>query len=190
MREPDRPISDGVARIRRWEKRDVRCVQEARGCSAEDGHAWIHRQWQRAQGGTGLSFAIARAHDDQASGYVGLLVRPKLESGIIDTHPPETGPERAGLVFMPQPGNVGIGYWVVERARGSRMASRAVALLSRWALTEGKATRVEALVEVCNVASRRVVERAGFHAKDTCVPTWSLTDAGPTRLSIRSSRTT
>jgi len=65
-------------------------------------------------------------------------------------------------MFRRQPGTVAIGYWLVERARGRRLASPAVALLARWALTDAGLARVEALVEPENIASQRVVESVGF----------------------------
>ncbi len=65
-------------------------------------------------------------------------------------------------MFEPQPATVGVGYWVLERARRRGLASRAVGLLVAWAPAGAAVARIEALVEPANVASRRVVERAGF----------------------------
>ena len=56
----------------------------------------------------------------------------------------------------------GIGYSVIERARGGGLASAAVALVADWALSTAGLVRVEALVEPANVASQRVLEKAGF----------------------------
>lgn len=57
---------------------------------------------------------------------------------------------------------MGIGYWVLERARRRGLASRAVAMLVRWAIDDAGMVRIEALVEPDNVASQRVLERTGF----------------------------
>lgn len=65
-------------------------------------------------------------------------------------------------MFRRQPGTVEIGYWLVERARGRRLASHAVALLARWALTDVGLARVEAFVEPNNTASQRVLDSVGF----------------------------
>jgi [ribosomal protein S5]-alanine N-acetyltransferase len=67
------------------------------------------------------------------------------------------------LMIRPERGNVGVGYWIIERARGRRLASRAVALLAGWALSEAGVARVEALVAPDNPASQRVLKGAGFH---------------------------
>jgi [ribosomal protein S5]-alanine N-acetyltransferase len=67
-----------------------------------------------------------------------------------------------GFLFVPQPGTVGLGYWVLARARRRGLASRAADLLVRWALAAAGLQRVEALVDPDNVASKRVVEKAGF----------------------------
>jgi [ribosomal protein S5]-alanine N-acetyltransferase len=147
---PEPPLTDGVVVLRRWADSDLGCVEEAsrdpripQGTTvpatftAAEGLAWIERQWGRADNGEGLSLAIADAGSGEALGAVVLL-------------------------FRRQPGTVEIGYWLIERARGRRLASRAVVLLARWALTDAGLARVEALVEPDNTASQRVLESAGF----------------------------
>jgi RimJ/RimL family protein N-acetyltransferase len=56
---------------------------------------------------------------------------------------------------------VEIGYWVLPPARGRGVATRVARLLAEHAFSLGIA-RVAAYVNVGNVASERVVERAGF----------------------------
>lgn len=147
---PDPALTDGMVVLRRWAESDLGCVEEASrdpdiptGTTVparfmvDEGLAWIERQWGRADNGEGLSLAIADAGSGEALGAVVLL-------------------------FRRQPLTVEIGYWLVERARGRGLGSRAVALLARWALTDARLARVEALVEPDNVASQRVLEKAGF----------------------------
>jgi RimJ/RimL family protein N-acetyltransferase len=147
---PDPPLTDGAVVLRRWAKSDIGCVEEASrdphipegttvpaSFTVAEGLAWIERQWGRADNGEGLSLAIADAGSDDALGAVVLM-------------------------FRRQPGTVEIGYWVVERARGRRLVSRAVALLARWALTDAGLARVEALVDPDNTPSQRVLESVGF----------------------------
>ena len=55
-----------------------------------------------------------------------------------------------------------IGYWLVPRARGRGIGSLAVGLLARWAVNEAGLARVEAYVVPDNIASQRVLEKAGF----------------------------
>jgi RimJ/RimL family protein N-acetyltransferase len=106
----------------------------------DEGLAWIERQWGRQEKGQGLSLAIADAGSDEALG-------------------------NSNLLFRHQPGTVAIGYWLVERVRGRGLGSRAVALLAHWAVTDAALERVEALVVPENVASQRVLEKAGFRRK-------------------------
>ncbi len=146
---PDPPLSDGVVVLRRWAQDDVGCVEEApedpdipQGTTVPatftraEGLAWIERQWSRADNGTGLSQAIADAGSDEALGAAVLMAR--------------------------RPRTVEIGYWVIPRARGHGLGSRAVGLLARWAVTEAPFARVEALVTPENIVSQRVLEKAGF----------------------------
>ncbi len=146
---PDPDLSDDVVRLRRWEQGDLDCVRQASTDSripqgttvpavftAGLGLAFIERQWRRAETGEGVSLAVADAGTDAARGIAVLLARP-------------------------QPGVVGIGYWIVPVARGRGLATHAVGLLSHWALQAGVA-RVEAWVEPENAASQRVLTAVGF----------------------------
>ena len=69
---------------------------------------------------------------------------------------------RLSLVFKAHETPVGIGYWTAPETQGKRLATRAVRLLSRWALQHAKVIRIEALFDPCNVATRRVGENSGF----------------------------
>ena len=55
-----------------------------------------------------------------------------------------------------------IGYWLAPEARGRGAITRAVVLLSRWALNGMGLGRVTVLAHPENEASQRVAERAGF----------------------------
>ncbi len=55
-----------------------------------------------------------------------------------------------------------LGYWLVPRARGKGIGSRAVALLAQWAVREAGLARLEAYVIPDNTASQRVLEKSGF----------------------------
>jgi RimJ/RimL family protein N-acetyltransferase len=175
---PDPPLTDGTVVLRRWAEEDIRCVEEASWdpripegttvpatFTAAEGLAWIERQWGRADKGEGLSLAIAHASSAEALGVVVLM-------------------------FRRQPGTVEIGYWLIKRARGRRLGSRAVALLARWALTEAGLARVEALVDPNNIASQRVLETVGFRHEGTCAPISSSTRGAPTPSSTRCCRAT
>jgi len=59
-------------------------------------------------------------------------------------------------------GVVDIGYWVKREARGRGVATRALRLLSRWAVDELGADRLQLITEPANKASQRVAEKAGF----------------------------
>jgi RimJ/RimL family protein N-acetyltransferase len=65
------------------------------------------------------------------------------------------------------PAIVEIGYWVKAGARGRGVATRAVALIARFAFAELGAARVQLRTEPDNVASQRVAEKAGFTREGT-----------------------
>jgi RimJ/RimL family protein N-acetyltransferase len=151
---PDR-LTDDVVELRRWSEGDINTVQKARGVAADEAMTWVRRQVERTPT-MGVSFAIAPLAED-AVGYAGLLTRPQLENGIV-----RVADKHGHLVIGPQRGVVGIGYWVLPDAQRNGFATRAVVLLSRWALTEGGLARIEALLDPRSVASQRVVEKSGF----------------------------
>lgn len=147
---PDPELDDGVIRLRGWELGDLECVRAASAegripestsvpidFTEQAGIAYIERQQRRPQQGDGWPCAIADSATDEAVGYVGLLLRP-------------------------QPGVVGLGYWLIPAARGKGYATRAVHLLSTWALGAGGFARVEAWVEPANLSSARVLEHCGY----------------------------
>jgi RimJ/RimL family protein N-acetyltransferase len=76
----------------------------------------------------------------------------------------ETGQVLGGAVlhdFNWQLGQIEVGYWLFEHARGRGLATRAARFLAEYGFSLG-AERIEARVFVGNSASERVLERAGF----------------------------
>jgi RimJ/RimL family protein N-acetyltransferase len=55
-----------------------------------------------------------------------------------------------------------IGYWVAAHARGRGVCTRALRLLSRWALEELGLQRLDLITDPDNLASQRVAEKVGF----------------------------
>ncbi len=155
-----RPLTDGVVVLRAWEDRDLACVEQASSdpriptgttvpavFTPTEGLAWLARQRDRYDSGQGISFAVARAVDDETA-----------EGEAADD-------EAVALVVLlrrPQEGVLGLGYWVVPAARGEGVAGRAVGLATAWALAEARADRVEAWVAPENEPSRRTLQRNGF----------------------------
>jgi RimJ/RimL family protein N-acetyltransferase len=56
-----------------------------------------------------------------------------------------------------------VGYWLLPEVRGRGLATRAVRLISQWALINLEVARLGLLTEEANVRSQRVAELAGFH---------------------------
>jgi RimJ/RimL family protein N-acetyltransferase len=59
-----------------------------------------------------------------------------------------------------------IGYWVAPWERRRRVATRALVLLSRWALATLPLFRLQVTTDPANFASQAVAERAGFRRED------------------------
>jgi RimJ/RimL family protein N-acetyltransferase len=103
-----------------------------------DAVAYVARTAVAWQDGTAAGFVIADARDDTLLGAIGLM---RLDETMT----------------------VGeIGYWVARDVRRRGIATRAVRLVSRWAVLELGIPRVELMTRVENTASQAVAERAGF----------------------------
>jgi RimJ/RimL family protein N-acetyltransferase len=150
---PDPELNDGLVRLRRWSMDDVGCIEQASkdpripqgttvpaAYTLEAGRAFINRQWNRLVNGEGLSLAIANADSGEAVGLIVLMLRAT-------------------------PRIVEIGYWVVPAERGRGYVTRAIRLLSRWALTEAHIARVEARVMPDNGPSLRALHSCGFETE-------------------------
>lgn len=148
---PDPEPTDGVVRLRQWLLTDIECVRRAsadpsipQGTSVpavftpEAGRSFIKRVRSRLENSEGVALALTNAGTDEAVGQVWIGVRP-------------------------QPGVVGLGYWVVPDARQRGLATRAVRLAATWALGPLGAARIEAWVAPDNEPSMRTLASTGFH---------------------------
>ncbi len=144
-------IGDDVLAFRAWGPDDVAAVhrmvqdpQIPRFLSIPPNHTvegvarWIGSRDEAMASGTDISLAIT----DAATGE--LLGSISLELSADD---PAIGE---------------IGYWIAAPARGSGVATRAVALLTEWAFRELPLARLEITTHEDNLASQRVAENNGF----------------------------
>lgn len=106
--------------------------------SPDAAQAFVTRQWERSESGAGISFAITLLDSDTAVGITTLLRHFKYD-----------------CVYE-------IGYWLIPGARGSGLATRAVRLASKWAISLKHVERVEAYVDITNSASIRTLLKADF----------------------------
>jgi RimJ/RimL family protein N-acetyltransferase len=148
---PHPPLVDDVVRLRPWAAGDVEVAHRATqdplidrftrvpaNQTRDDVGAFIDsREPARLRGET-LSLVIAARDDDVLVGTVSLM-------GI------DWDQRRAD-----------IGYWLASWARGRGVATRAVRLLSRWALGPLGLARVQIGTYPENYASAAVARRCGF----------------------------
>ena len=141
---PDPPVGAGVVTLRPPDERDLPALEQglrdpdvirAFGASTLDAEQLLERMRSRSTRGEAATFAICDT-TDRCVGHVFVNL----------------GPSRRATV----------GYWLLLEARGKGLATRAVRLVSRWALRELVLPRLGLLTEPWNVDSQRVAERAGF----------------------------
>jgi RimJ/RimL family protein N-acetyltransferase len=144
---------DGIA-LRQWRMEDAPAIEAA--CQDPEISRWIPwipSPYSRAdaeayleqclEGGEGRHpFAIVDPEKDDLLGSIDMSVNSQGYRGHV-------------------------GYWVAASARGHGVCTRALRLLSRWALEELRLQRVELITDPDNVASQRVAEKAGFRREGT-----------------------
>jgi RimJ/RimL family protein N-acetyltransferase len=158
---PDPPLADDLVRLREPATRDLGAVVEA--CQdplvqrytrvpepyrEADGRAFIGGAAGRRILGQSLELVIAGRDDDVLLGMIGL---------IADRH----DALRAE-----------IGYWGAPSARGRGVATRALALLSRWCMTIGGFQRLDLQAATANEASLRVAQHCGFVREGVLRNSW------------------
>ncbi len=147
---PDPPLADGDVRLRPYRRADLgalvrelsdpeipRWTNVPATYGTEEGQAFlIHVEPQRLAG-RALTLAIG----EELQGAV----------GITDVNWRDRRAE--------------VGYWVAAARRGRGLGSRAVRLLSSWALSEGGFERLDLYASPHNEASQRVAEKRRVHAR-------------------------
>jgi RimJ/RimL family protein N-acetyltransferase len=98
---------------------------------------WLERYEAGRREGTREGFAAV----DEDGTFLGLALAPRIDR--------ETR-------------TVELGYIVASGARGRGVATEALRLLTDWAFSTVGAVRIELLISVGNLASKRVAERCGY----------------------------
>jgi RimJ/RimL family protein N-acetyltransferase len=151
LQPPDPPLSDGVVTLRPTdEERDaaslhqfadpeiVRWLLGGRPAHEDPGKVFAQqREWWRL--GTSAAFSIDAAGHDERVGFTRVML------GLAD-------PFRLAE----------IGYALFAAGRGQGYATRTVRLVAGWVLGDLGLARLQARTSIGNVASERVLERAGF----------------------------
>jgi RimJ/RimL family protein N-acetyltransferase len=148
---PSPQLVDGEVALRAWREDDVpalvaicheetvqRCTRIPSGYTEQDGHRRVARALAEREAGRALQLAVVDAHTDTLLGSLDLC---------LSATDPRVGELR---------------YMLAQTARQRGVMTRAVRLLSRWAIEELSLARIEILTDPDNRASVRVALRAGF----------------------------
>jgi RimJ/RimL family protein N-acetyltransferase len=143
--EPDPPLTDGTVLLRASEPRDLPAIE-----------AGIHDpeviRWIGPTEGSAIDvIALNRTRWASGSPTLSICERDGTCVGLVWINLREAD-QTTGSV----------GYWLLPRARGRGLATRAVRLLSGWAAREMGLTNLRLTTEPENERSRRVAERSGF----------------------------
>jgi RimJ/RimL family protein N-acetyltransferase len=159
--QPDPPLADGAVLLRPWRDAD------APGIVAAVADPEIPR-WTRVPDGytlrDALGFLASQEPMRRRGEHLGLaLAAPEAPDRVLGS---------LSLVRLDWPHGRGeIGWWVASEARRRGLATAGARLLSRWALERLGLGRIDCFVDVDNVASQRVAERAGF-IRDGVLRSW------------------
>ena len=138
-------LRDGELVLRPWTEDDVDAI--VAGCNDPDVAWWIPTIPSPYSDADALAFIRGEVAPDEQSRA--MTIRAAVVGGI-------------GLRVDDQ-GQLGtVGYWVAAHARGQGTCTRALRLLSRFALDELELQRLDLVTDPDNVASQRVAEKVGF----------------------------
>jgi ribosomal-protein-alanine N-acetyltransferase len=148
---PDPPLSDGVVDLRPWRPDDAAALAVA----VQDPEVPRWTAIPSPYGERDAEDYLARVDLDRLAGReLGMAVVDPDDGSLLGS---------CGLArFDWHDRKTEIGYWVAAAARGRSVGTRAVVLLSHWALRELRMERVELLANPANEASQRLAVRAGF----------------------------
>jgi RimJ/RimL family protein N-acetyltransferase len=139
-------LRDGDVALRPWTEDDVPVLVEA--CNEEQIRHWL----------PAIPAPYTAAH---ALSYIRGEVNPDERTFAISVDDVPSG--SIGLRVNAHGYRGSIGYWVAARARGRGVCTRALRLLSRYALDQLQLQRLELITDPDNVASQRVAQKVGFH---------------------------
>ena len=149
LRPPDPPLADDVVTLRPPDERDLDAI--GRGIADPDVVRALGRPTRSAEGVLELN----RRHWDAEVGATFAIC--DLAGNCVGHVWVNLGDDRRGSV----------GYWLLPDARSQGLATRAVQLVSRWALEDVGLARLGLSTEPWNHESQRVAERAGFRREGT-----------------------
>jgi RimJ/RimL family protein N-acetyltransferase len=148
---PDPPLSDGVVTLRPWQADDLAVMTAA----LQDPEIPRWTTIPSPYGERDAREYLSRAEPDRVTGReLGLAVVDARTDAVLGG---------CGLSRFEWPElKCEIGYWVAREARGRSIGTRAVQLLSDWALGPLGIERVELLADPRNEPSNRLALTVGF----------------------------
>lgn len=149
LEPPDPRLSDGVIELRPWMDDDVPAITAA--CKDPEISKWI-------------PVVPSPYTEDDAREYLA-LTKTWWSEGAAATFAITAGGEPLGSIGIHLnvgEGRAAIGYWLARKARGHGYTTRALRLVSRWALEQLGLERLQLIAEPENAASCVVAEKAGF----------------------------
>jgi [ribosomal protein S5]-alanine N-acetyltransferase len=145
LRVPSPPLSDGVVTLRPPDERDLAAIdlgihdpEVVRWFGTPDSSAMDVLALNRERWADGSPTFCICENDDICVGHV-----------WVNVH--------ASDATMGS-----VGYWLLPPARGHGLATRAVRLITEWAVADLGITHLRLLTEPANGRSQRVAERSGF----------------------------
>jgi RimJ/RimL family protein N-acetyltransferase len=148
-------LSDGVIRLRTWTTADAPLLMEASADAA------IRRFSLHRSGPFTLAEAEEQLRDCETTWLTSDALGRPTGSLVITELGTGASIGQCGVDGWSDGDVAQIGYWVLPRARGRGIATRAVVELTSWLFALG-AQRVVLTVAEENHASIRVAQRAGF----------------------------
>lgn len=138
-------LGDGNLVLRPWREDDVDAL--VAGCNDADVAHWIPTIPHPYT----LDDAVAFIRGDVRDDHQALAI--ELDGDVVGG---------IGMGLNAHEYRATVGYWIAAASRGHGVCTRALRLLSRYALEELAVQRVDLITDPDNLASQRVAEKVGF----------------------------
>jgi RimJ/RimL family protein N-acetyltransferase len=140
-------LRDGDLELRRWRIDDAPAIVAA--CNDPEIQHWLPNVPSPYTEADALAFIAGEAPGLAAEELFAITENGQVVGSI-------------GMEVNEMQKRAAIGYWCAPEARGRGLTTRALRLLSRYALEELELQRVELVTDPENYASQRVAEKVGF----------------------------
>lgn len=151
MRQGTTELTEGSLKLRRYKKEDIIILYEKLGCDPQMMRYTGWNPYHSLEAATGFISGIIESYAQATGDYSWIIEYDGQPAGIIGAYD-----------YKPEENCIEIGYSIFRDCWGRGYASKALDLVCNYLMQNEGIQRLKAWSAVENIASRKVLEHAGF----------------------------